>query len=154
MKCSRSLRAPVIHPPSFSFSVTNETPKMSSHPEKSTIVLVQGSFQLPDVYYKLADALRSSGHPVVQPPLPSLTDPDEPDFTSKTLSDDALAIRTEIKRFVDEGKTVIIVMHSYGGLVGNEAVNKDLSFDQRQAHGLPGGVGKHSQSLVGNFFTV
>ncbi|OTA98058.1 hypothetical protein M426DRAFT_326290 [Hypoxylon sp. CI-4A] len=31
-------------------------------------------------------------------------------------------------------------MHSYGGLVGNEAVTKDLSFDQRQSAGLPGGV--------------
>lgn len=119
--------------------------EMASSIANPTIVLVQGSFQLPDVYHKLADALRASGHSVVQPLLPSLTDPDKPDFASKTLSDDAAAVRAEVKRLVEEGKTVVLVMHSYGGLVGTEAVTQDLSFAQRQSSGLPGGVGEHSQ---------
>lgn len=117
--------------------------KMADPIPKPTIVLVQGSFQLPDVYYELADALRNLGYPVVQPPLPSVTGQDRPDFTSKTLTDDALAVRSEIKRLVEEeNQTVVVLMHSYGGLVGSEAVTRDLAFDERKAKGLPGGV-KH-----------
>lgn len=44
---------------------------------------------------------------------------------------------------MEQGKRVFVVMHSYGGLVGTEAVTKDSSFDERQAASLPGGVGKH-----------
>jgi hypothetical protein len=111
---------------------------MPSSVEKPDIVLVQGSFQLPEVYYKLADTLRTAGYTVHQPILPTLT---EPDLASKTLSDDALAVQTVVQRFVEAGKRVIVAMHSYGGLVGSEAIVKDLSFDQRQSEGRPGGVG-------------
>ncbi|KAJ3575304.1 hypothetical protein NPX13_g4071 [Xylaria arbuscula] len=95
---------------------------------KPALVLVQGSFQLPEVYYKLSDALRAVGYRVEQPPLPSLTDHDKPDFASKSLTDDALVIRSKVTELVEEGETVVMVMHSYGGLVGSEAVTKDLSF--------------------------
>ena len=117
--------------------------------DNPAIVLVQGSFQLPEVYYKLADALRTSGYEVHQPSLPTLT---EPDLATKTLSDDAAAVRSEVKALVDGGKAVVVVMHSYGGLVGSEAVLKDLSFSQRQSEGLPGGVGKycHGSSICSN----
>ncbi|KAI4600106.1 hypothetical protein KJ359_001208 [Pestalotiopsis sp. 9143b] len=110
---------------------------MASLAETPAIVLVQGSFQLPDVYHKLADALRATGYEVHQPTLPSLT---EPDLASKTLGDDASAVTSKVKALVDVGKTVVVVMHSYGGLVGSEAVLRDLSFDQRKSDGLPGGV--------------
>lgn len=121
---------------------------MASSIEKPVIVLVQGSFQLPDAYYKLADALKALGYPVVQPPLPSLTDPDKPDFTSKSLADDAVAVRSEVRRLVEQGKRVVVVMHSYGGLVGNEAVTKNLSFTERQSSGLSGGVGKFFPRVI------
>ncbi|KAF7540215.1 hypothetical protein G7054_g1601 [Neopestalotiopsis clavispora] len=110
---------------------------MPSSIEKPDIVLVQGSFQLPEVYYKLADTLRTAGYTVHQPILPTLT---EPDLASKTLSDDALAIQTVVQSLVEVGKRVVVAMHSYGGLVGSEAIVKDLSFDQRQSDGRPGGV--------------
>ncbi|KAI2628873.1 hypothetical protein GGR54DRAFT_368070 [Hypoxylon sp. NC1633] len=113
---------------------------MGSSTKTPTIVMVQGSFQLPDVYYKLEDALRDLGYRVVHPLLPSLTDGEKPDFVTKSLTDDALAIRSEVQRLVEQGEKVVVVMHSYGGLVGTEAVTKDLSFDQRQSAGLPGGV--------------
>ncbi|GAP93177.1 putative catalytic protein [Rosellinia necatrix] len=109
-------------------------------PRKPTLVLVQGSFQLPEAYYKLADALSATGYRVEQPSLPSLTDQDKPDFASKSLTDDALAIRSKVAELVEEGETVVMVLHSYGGLVGTEAVTKDLSFDQRKSQGLAGGV--------------
>ncbi|KAF7527873.1 hypothetical protein G7054_g10319 [Neopestalotiopsis clavispora] len=120
---------------------------MTSHGAKPTIVLVQGSFQLPDVYHKLADALRDCGYEVVQPVLPSLTGQDKPDFISKSLEDDALAVRSEIQRLVDQGRFVFVVMHSYGGLVGTEAVTQDLAADHRRMRGAEGGV---RQSINGS----
>ncbi|KAH8660136.1 hypothetical protein BX600DRAFT_499383 [Xylariales sp. PMI_506] len=86
---------------------------MTFCPNKPTILLVQGSFQLPDVYQKLVRALEASDYSVVFPPLPSLTHPELPDFPSKTLADDAFAVQTEAQRLVqEEGKAVAIVMHS------------------------------------------
>jgi hypothetical protein len=35
---------------------------------------------------------------------------------------------------------VVVVMHSYGGLVGSNAVTMELSFSHREASGMPGGV--------------
>lgn len=82
---------------------------MSQTTAKPTIVLIQGAFQLPDVYFKLANALRDYGYPVVQPPLPSLTGHDEPDFILKSLEDDARVVGSEIKQLLDDGKQVFVV---------------------------------------------
>lgn len=35
---------------------------------------------------------------------------------------------------------MVLVMHSYGGLVGSEAATEELSYAKRKAQGLPGGV--------------
>ncbi|KAH8157062.1 hypothetical protein CIB48_g11179 [Xylaria polymorpha] len=103
--------------------------------------LLQGSFQLPDVYGRLVTALKAKGYPVVHPVLPSLTGQDEPDFSSKDLSTDATAIENELRRLVeDDGKHVVVLMHSYGGLVGSEATPEVLMQAKRAALNLPGGV--------------
>lgn len=108
---------------------------MSSSPTatKPTIVLLQGTFQLPSVYHKFAQLIESHGYPVVQPTYPSLTSQDSPEFTRKTLSNDVAVVETALRKLVeDEGKTVIIAMHSYGGLVGSEAVPADLVLSTRK----------------------
>ncbi|KAL8665979.1 MAG: hypothetical protein Q9168_007584 [Polycauliona sp. 1 TL-2023] len=105
------------------------------------ILLVQGSFQLPTMYEKLIQSLQALGFTTIQPQLPSCTNTDHPDFPKTILVDDALAVCLELTRRVQyEGKTVMVVMHSYGGLVGSEAIPEDLSYTERQALGLPGGV--------------
>lgn len=109
--------------------------------ELPTIVLVQGSFQILKVYDKLVQGLVARGYPTVHTVLPSCSNTDSPNFPQLSLVDDALAIRTELIRQIEyNGKTVVMVMHSYGGLVGSEAAIEDLSYAKRQAQGLPGGV--------------
>ena len=57
------------------------------------------------------------------------------------MLDDALAVRAELSRLIEkENKLVLVVQHSYGGLVGSEAITEELSYRKRQAQGLPGGV--------------
>lgn len=67
-------------------------------------------------------------------------DESNPDFTNKSLKDDADVVEAAIRKLVDEGRTVIVVMHSYGGLVGGEAVSEELTLKSRQTRGLTGGV--------------
>ncbi|CAD6591815.1 MAG: hypothetical protein ASARMPREDX12_005423 [Alectoria sarmentosa] len=106
-----------------------------------TIVLVQGSFQIPKVYANLVRGLVARGYPTIHPQLPTCSNTDSANFPQLSLVDDALAIRTELTRQIEyEGKTVVVVMHSYGGLVGSEATTSELSYAQRRAQGLPGGV--------------
>lgn len=106
-----------------------------------TIVLIQGSFQITKVYCKLKRGLMAQGYPVIHPDLPSCSNTDSENFPQMSLIDDALAIRTVLTRQVEyEEKLVVVVMHSYGGLVGSEATTEDLSYAKRHAQGLPGGV--------------
>jgi pimeloyl-ACP methyl ester carboxylesterase len=106
-----------------------------------TILLVQGSFQIPQVYEKLVKGLMDQGYPTIHPRLPSCSDVDKPDFPQVSLVDDVLAIRLELIRQIEyEEKNVVVVMHSYGGLVGSEAVTEELSYAKRQSQGLAGGV--------------
>ncbi|KAK7740483.1 hypothetical protein SLS53_005326 [Cytospora paraplurivora] len=108
---------------------------------KPTVLLLQGTFQNPDIYYKFAQLIESRGFPVVQPSFPSLTDHHDPDFTKKTLDDDIQVVETTIRKLVEhEGKRVLVFMHSYGGLVGAEAIPDDLTFASRNERDLPGGV--------------
>ncbi|KAI1127212.1 alpha/beta-hydrolase [Nemania abortiva] len=114
---------------------------MASTSNKPTILLVQGSFQLPEVYGRLVTALEAKGYPVVHPALPSLTGQHEPDFASKDLSTDATTVRNELKRLVEQdGKHVMVLMHSYGGLVGTEATLDEFTRAKRATLNLPGGV--------------
>ncbi|RAL00933.1 alpha/beta hydrolase [Aspergillus ibericus CBS 121593] len=107
---------------------------------KPTIVLVQGSFQTPPVYAKLFTGLRDAGYPVIHPPLPSCSDVHSDDLTSRTLTDDALVITKAITQLVEEEKYVVVAMHSYGGIVGSEAIPESLTRTARQARGQKGGV--------------
>lgn len=121
--------------PSFAMATT------SSPLIKPAILLAQGSFQLPEAYAKLVTALRTHGFEVAQPRLPSLSDHNSLDFAKRDLTDDSRAIEAEAKRLVvNEGKNVMLVMHSYGGLIGSNAISKELSLQSRRQSGLPGGV--------------
>ncbi|KAI4157802.1 MAG: hypothetical protein LQ342_007997 [Letrouitia transgressa] len=122
------------------FGATNPGPGESTS-SSITILLVQGSFQIPEVYGKLVDSLEAQGFPTIHPRLPSCSNVDDLDFPKRSLIDDALVIRSELVRLVEYmNKTVVVVMHSYGGLVGSEAVPEELSYSKRRAQGLTGGV--------------
>ncbi|KAL8837897.1 MAG: hypothetical protein Q9176_005373 [Flavoplaca citrina] len=102
-----------------------------------TLMLIQGSFQIPQVYDLLRQGLIARGYTAVQPKLPSCSDTENADFPQRSLTDDAAAIHDDLSRLVnDEGKTVLVVMHSYGGLVGIEAITEDLVYNNRGAEKL------------------
>lgn len=109
------------------------TDMSSSKPE---IVLVTGAWTPPTAYHKLVDLLKSPPYnfTVHSPTLASNNGAKLPN----TFEDDVEGIRSVIEELVVRaGKEVVLVMHSYGGVVGSSAT-KGLTKKDRQD--LPGGI--------------
>ena len=121
--------------------MASDTGQVSQLHDKPTILIIQGCFQRPVVNEALEHRLESLGYPTVHPPLPTCGDAQDPNFPSLTLLDDATAVRNKLVQLVEfHQKTVMVVMHSYGGLVGSEAFPESMSHSKRRKDGLPGGV--------------
>ncbi|TVY83159.1 hypothetical protein LSUE1_G006944 [Lachnellula suecica] len=101
-----------------------------------SIVLVHGAWHTPQNYSQYADALRKHGFKVLVPHLPSCSGASPPDAF---LSEDIAAVRDIVEPLVQAGECVLMVMHSYGGAVGTDAV-LGLTFPERKATGEAGGV--------------
>ena len=62
------------------------------------------------------------------------------DYSKVGLADDIKFVsQSLLMPLLDDGKGVVVVMHSYGGLPGSAAV-EGLSKDERQKHGQKGGI--------------
>jgi pimeloyl-ACP methyl ester carboxylesterase len=57
-----------------------------------------------------------------------------------SLQDDAAVVRRELDNLISKGKEVIVVGHSWGGVVISEAVPALMSKQHRAEQGLDGGV--------------
>lgn len=100
-----------------------------------TILFIPGAWHLPEVFDAVRASLKSRNIPSVALALPSIGA--EP--PSKGLSDDTLFVQGEIEKLADQGKKVVVVAHSYGGMVGAGAV-EGLGYTERQQMGKDGGV--------------
>lgn len=103
---------------------------------KPTVVLVHGAWHVPASYDKLTTSLRLAGYEVHVPLLTSMNGTKSPD--GDLVTDTAL-IRSCVEGLVEDGRTVIALLHSYGGQVGSNALH-GLSFHTRAKQGLGGGV--------------
>ncbi|KAH8659749.1 Alpha/beta hydrolase fold-1 [Ilyonectria robusta] len=102
---------------------------------KPTIVFAPGAWHTPDCFDVVRDALHVRGWSTEAVSYPSVAA--EP--PTKGLADDAVAVRAALQRLADEGTTIVLVVHSYGGLVGANAV-EGLGYKQRAKQGQSGGV--------------
>lgn len=103
------------------------------------VVIVHGAWHIPKHYEDTITSLNSKGFEHVYcPGLPSAVQ-SLPLPPTANLEHDTAEVRSTIESLVEEGKQVIVLMHSYGGVVGNNALN-GLLWPQRQSRGLPGGV--------------
>lgn len=100
-----------------------------------TIVLVPGAWCTPIVYDALRATLTSRDLPSTAIAHPSIGA--EP--PSKTLTDDVAHLRSELVSMINKGKDIILVLHSYGGVVGSGAV-EGLGKAERAQQGKQGGV--------------
>ncbi|KAF7561473.1 hypothetical protein G7046_g2660 [Stylonectria norvegica] len=104
---------------------------------KPTIALVPGAWHSPIHYETFLQHLRDADYPTVSKSLPSVGSLDP---KSQTVAADANFIRQNVLLpEIDQGKDVILIMHSYGGCPGAAAA-KGLSKAERVAAGQQGGI--------------
>lgn len=105
-------------------------------PEKLSILLVHGAWHCPSSYSKLSAALRAAGYEVH---VPELTSVDGSSPAKGDLETDTALIRSAAEELVKDGRTVIALLHSYGGQVGTNALYQ-LGVGEREKQGLTGGI--------------
>lgn len=103
---------------------------------KPTILLVHGGWHIPRTYTKFTDTLKSAGYEVHVPRLPSMNEARPPDAD---LTTDTSMTRGYAESLVDGGRSVVAIMHSYGGQVGTNALY-GLGVKDRSQRGKVGGV--------------
>jgi pimeloyl-ACP methyl ester carboxylesterase len=115
-------------------SIQSPPPKKMSKP---TIVLVPGAWHQPAHYSALIGMLESASYEVVTKRLPSV---DSSTPTQQSVPNDATFIEKHLLcPLVDQGKDVLLLMHSYGGCPGADAA-KGYSKKERTVAGKKGGI--------------
>ncbi|KAH7231344.1 Alpha/beta hydrolase fold-1 [Fusarium redolens] len=102
---------------------------------KPTIVFAPGAWHSPDSFRLVRNALQARGWETDAVTYPSVGA--EP--PTKGIPDDAAALRNVLDDLANQGKQIVLVVHSYGGLVGANAV-PGLGYEQRQKEGKAGGI--------------
>ncbi|KAI9811005.1 MAG: hypothetical protein M1832_001082 [Thelocarpon impressellum] len=87
---------------------------------RPTLVFVHGAWHSPAAWAPLRELLAAAGHKSVALQLPSSarTAPPHP----QTYESDVSAVQAAVLNVLDAGEEAVVVMHSYGGVVGGEAV--------------------------------
>lgn len=101
-----------------------------------TILLIGGGWHVPHSYSKLTAQLEAAGFEVHVPALPSVDDvrPPKADFENDTAQ-----IRSVAQELADNGRDFMVLMHSYGGQVGTNALH-GLGLESRWKEGKTGGI--------------
>ncbi|KAI0435890.1 hypothetical protein F4803DRAFT_265584 [Xylaria telfairii] len=100
-----------------------------------TIFFIPGAWHDPWVFDSVRSILSARGFETETSSLATVgsTDP------SVGVFSDAAKVRSALITLVDEGKEVVLVPHSYGGVVASNAVD-GLGIKQRRSSGLSGGI--------------
>ncbi|CRL20044.1 unnamed protein product [Penicillium camemberti] len=128
-------------------------------PESPVFVFVPGAWHAADTFDVVRDLMHKRGlaTEAISTPSVGAFPPD------KGLHADIEHTRAILKEMVEAGRQIVVVNHSYGGMVGAGAV-EGLGYSQRCKAGLPGGVimvawmaafvtpkGKSVKDMLGNF---
>ncbi|KAL1860702.1 hypothetical protein Daus18300_009045 [Diaporthe australafricana] len=108
---------------------------MASVNNKTSFLIVPGSFATASIYDGLVNVLKEQGHEVRAIDLPSANDGSR--LPAPTAEDDAQHIRKEVTANLDHetnSSNVIVMLHSYSGVPGSSAL-KGLSKTARSAEG-------------------
>ncbi len=111
---------------------------MPSEPNTPTVVIVPGFWEGRESFKATTSAIISAGYACTTVQLPSTgtVPPNNP-----TMHDDTNAIRKVLGEILEQGKEVILAMHSAGGFLGSNAI-EGMSVEERKAQGKDGGVRK------------
>ncbi|KAG4421967.1 hypothetical protein IFR04_004946 [Cadophora malorum] len=100
-----------------------------------TIVFTPGAWHGTWAFDTVRSQLETLGYPTEAVALPSVGT----NNVTVGLAEDTAALRDELTTLTDAGKDIIMVVHSYGGMVGTNAV-QGFGYADRAAAGQSGGV--------------
>ncbi|KAK1569459.1 Alpha/beta hydrolase fold-1 [Colletotrichum navitas] len=100
-----------------------------------TILFTPGAWHRPWAFDLVRSDLSSRGYPTAAVTLAGVGSTD----ADLGLDQDTAAVRAQVQTLVDEGRDVIVVAHSYGGIPVANAV-KGLNYKDLVAQNKPGGV--------------
>lgn len=103
---------------------------------KPSIIVVPGSFSHAWFYDDFVSALQSHGYPAQVIDLRTTRDQTIP---PANMFDDAAYIHAATEKLVNEGKEVVLLPHSYGGIPTTESA-KGLLKSDREKQGKGGGI--------------
>jgi pimeloyl-ACP methyl ester carboxylesterase len=101
----------------------------------TTILFIPGAWHNPQCFGKVIKRLEDNGYNAAVVHLPSVG----PAIPHSDFSEDVRQVRKRIEIAANAGQRVVVVMHSYGGLPGCEAIC-GLDWKSRQRQNQPGGV--------------
>jgi pimeloyl-ACP methyl ester carboxylesterase len=101
----------------------------------TTIIFIPGAWHSPRCFDLVIKGLETDGYNAEVVHLPSVG----PVIPHSDFLDDVCQIRKQIEIAANAGQRVVVVVHSYGGLPGCEAI-RGLDWETRQLQGQPGGV--------------
>ncbi len=102
---------------------------------KPVIILIHGAWHLPSVWKKVKGRLEAAGYEVYTPRLLTVVGPEPVDYSWRV---DVAVVHDIVLPLFDQGREVVIVGHSYGGVVATASV-EGQSVADRQSRGLRGG---------------
>ncbi|OAL54082.1 alpha/beta-hydrolase [Pyrenochaeta sp. DS3sAY3a] len=103
---------------------------------KQIVLIIGGGWHTTKSYEKLIALLEQHGFEVHVPSHPSMNQVRPPNADLET---DSTHMRSYVENLLKDGREIIVVMHSYGGQVGTNALD-GFGFEERAAKGLPGGI--------------
>jgi hypothetical protein len=108
---------------------------------KPTIVLSTGSFGYPSAYDAVVSLLKPHNITMHIPHLPTVGPAPKQgrDGPAPSMFEDAKLLASTCEKLADEGKDIVLMAHSYGGIPMTECV-KGLTKREREAQGRKGGI--------------
>lgn len=109
---------------------------------KPSILFFPGSFVAPVLGYQpIFDHVTREGYEIkgLHPPSVGIAPRMGREGPAPSMFEDAAFIAKEAEILADQGKDVIVIGHSYGGVPVTQAP-KGLSKEERKAEGKPGGI--------------
>ncbi|PLB44793.1 alpha/beta-hydrolase [Aspergillus steynii IBT 23096] len=95
----------------------------------NAVLIVHGAYFLPPAWDAFSHSLSQRGFTVRCPRLPTCGDTRPP---QALLADDVAAVRSAAEELMADDHTILVLSHSYGGIVASEAITPDLYINTKE----------------------
>lgn len=112
---------------------------MSTTAHSTELVIVPGSFSSSKLYDVMVDPLRAKGYTVHVLDPPCYPESYKKGTPSPSMYDDAAFVNAFVTKLADQGKDIVLMAHSYGGVPTSQSL-KGVTKKERAEQGKKGGV--------------